>query len=98
MQVLNQQIKEAPTKNVYRCDAFLAPTLVSPSVSPFIGDTFGFPFCQHLWALTKRQDNIVVADMVADTAADMEVYMVADMEVDKVVAMFKTKCIKPEMF
>ena len=48
MQVLNQQIKEAPTKNVYRCDAFLAPTLVSPSVSPFIGDTFGFPFCQHL--------------------------------------------------
>ena len=34
--------------------------------------------------------------------ADMEVGMVADMEVDKVANMatdmFKTKCIKPEMF
>ena len=30
--------------------------------------------------------------------ADMEVHMVADMEVDKVTDMFKTKCIKPEMF
>ena len=32
--------------------------------------------------------------MVADTAADM----VDDREVDKVADMFKTKCIKPEMF
>ena len=36
--------------------------------------------------------------MVTDMATDMEVHMVADREVDKVVAMFKTKCIKPEMF
>ena len=40
--------------------------------------------------------------MVADMVADMEVYVVADMEVDKVVEnmadMFKTKCIKPELF
>ena len=36
--------------------------------------------------------------MVADMAADMEVHMVADMEVDKVANIFKTKCIKLEMF
>ena len=40
---------------------------------------------QPLWALTKRQDNIVVADIVAHNVVDMEVDMVADMEVDKVV-------------
>ena len=34
--------------------------------------------------MVKRRDDIVVADMVADTAADMKVHMVADMEVDKV--------------
>ena len=34
--------------------------------------------------LTKRWDDIVVADMVADMVADTEVDMVADMEVDKV--------------
>ena len=28
--------------------------------------------------LTKRRDDIVVADMVADTVADMEVHMVAE--------------------
>ena len=28
--------------------------------------------------LTKRQDDIVVANMVADMVADMEVHMVAD--------------------
>ena len=49
----------------------LAPTPVSP-------------FCQHLWALTKRRDDIVVADMVPDMVADMELDMVADIEVDKV--------------
>ena len=37
---------------------------------------FGFPFCQRHWDLTKRRDNIAVADM--------EVDMVANMEVDKV--------------
>ena len=40
--------------------------------------------------------------MEDDMAADMEVYVVADMEVDKVAEnmadMFKTKCIKLEMF
>ena len=41
--------------------------------------TFGFPFCLRLWDLTKRRDDIVVADMVVDMAADMEVHMVADM-------------------
>ena len=45
---------------------------VSPAPTP--GDTYGFPFCQRLWALTKRRDDIVVADMVAD----MEVDKVAD--------------------
>ena len=36
--------------------------------------------------------------MELDKATNMEVHMVADMEVDKVANMFKTKCIKPEMF
>ena len=41
----------------------------------------------------------MVADMDVDKVDDMEtVHMVADMEVDKVADMFKTKCIKPEMF
>ena len=54
------------------------------SVRPFIGHTFWFPFCQRL---TKRRDDIVVANMVADMVADMEVDMVADMEVDNVANM-----------
>ena len=41
---------------------------------------FGFPFCQRHWDLTKRRDNIAMADM----EVDMEVDMVANMEVDKV--------------
>ena len=36
--------------------------------------------------------------MEVDKVAHMEVHMVADMEVDTVAIMFKTKCIKPEMF
>ena len=55
--------------------ASLATTPVSP---------FGFLFCQRLWTLTKRWDDILVADIVADMVADMEVDMVADMEVEKV--------------
>ena len=51
--------------------------------------TFEFPFCQPLWALTKCQDAIVVADMEVDTVADMELDMeedkVADMEVYMVI-------------
>ena len=54
---------------------------VSPSS---ISDTFGFSFCQRPWDLTKRRDDTVVADMVADMAADMEVHMMADMEMNKV--------------
>ena len=49
------------------------------SVRPFIGHTFWFPFCQRL---TKRRDDIVVANIVADMVADMEVDNVADMEDD----------------
>ena len=52
-----------------------------------VDDSFGFPFCQRLWDLTKRRDDIAVADMVADISADMEVHMVADMGVDKVADM-----------
>ena len=44
--------------------ASLATTPVSP---------FGFLFCQRLWTLTKRWDDILVADIVADMVADMEV-------------------------
>ena len=55
---------------------------------PSVRHTFGFPFCQRLWALTKRRDNIMVANMVAnmkvDMVADMKVDMVANMEVDMV--------------
>ena len=42
-------------------------------------------FCQPLWALTKRRDDIVVAD----TVAIMESNMVADMEVDIVATVNK---------
>ena len=71
----------------------LTPTPVSPSsVSPSaVRHTFGFPFCQRLWALIKRRDDIVLADMVADMAADREVHIVADMEVDKVADMAPTE-------
>ena len=50
-----------------------------------VGHTFGFPFCQPLWALTKCRDDIVVAD----TVAIMESNMVADMEVDIVATVNK---------
>ena len=53
------------------------------SVRRSVRDTFGFPFCQRLWDLTKRRNHIVVADMVAD--------MVVGMEVDKVAAMVAAK-------
>ena len=51
---------------------------------PYPSHFFGFPFCQHLWELTKSRDNIVVADMEVVMVADIEVDMVADMAVDKV--------------
>ena len=70
------------SKDFFDAQVYLAPTPVSPFVRS--SHFFGFPFCQRRWALTKRRDDIVVADMVADMAADMEVHMVAHMEVDKV--------------
>ena len=46
------------------------------------------------WALTKRRDDIVVADMVANIVADMvadnDVDMVANMEVDVIADMMAT--------
>ena len=39
---------------------------------------FRFPFCQRL---TKHQDDIVVAKIVADMVAEMEVNMVIDIDV-----------------
>ena len=49
--------------------------------------SFGFPFCQHLWDLTKRWDDIAVADMVVDKKmVDMELDIVADMAADKKMA------------
>ena len=65
----------------------LAPTSVRPSVSKSVCDSFGFSFCQRPSDLTKRLDDIVVADMVVDMAADMEVHMLADIEVDKIANM-----------
>ena len=48
-----------------------APTPVSLSVRKSEGHTFGFPFCQRLWAIAKRRDDIVVADMEVDMVDDM---------------------------
>ena len=71
-----------PPLSLFRC-ASISSTYPDQSVDWLVGNTFGFPFCQRLRALTQRQVNIAVADMVAD----MEVDMVADMEVDKVADM-----------
>ena len=68
---------------------YLSPIFGGPGIRTynFVRHTGGFPFCQRLWDLTKRQDDIVVANMVADMVADMEVHMVADTEGDKVADM-----------
>ena len=67
----------------------LAPTSVSP---PSVRRPWYFRISiQCLRALTKRRDDIVVADMVADMAADMEVHMMADMNMDKVADMVADK-------
>ena len=60
----------------------LAPIPVRRSVRLSVRNSFGFPFCQRLWDLTKRLDDIGVANMVADMAAEMEVDKVADMVAD----------------
>ena len=80
----------------------LAPTQSVRPSSSSVRNTFGFPFWRRLWNLTKRQDDIAVADVVADMLADMEVEMVANMVADKVAHivadMLKTKCTKSEVF
>ena len=58
MEFLDTQVSVAPTQQL----------LVGPS------HIFGFPFCQCLWDLTKRRDDIVMADMEVDIVA----YMVAN--------------------
>ena len=71
----------------YGAQASLPPTLVRSSVRRSFHNTFVFPFCQGLWDPTKRWDDILVANIVADMVAHMEVDMVACMEVDKVADM-----------
>ena len=70
-------------------EASLEPTLVTVRwlVRLSVSHTFRFRFCQCLWGLTKRRDNIVVDNMEVDMVADMEVDKVADMEVDMVANM-----------
>ena len=46
--------------------------------SSSVSYNFGFPFCQRLWALAKRRDDIVVADMEVDMVADMVTHMVTE--------------------
>ena len=61
---------------------------------PSVHNTFGILFCERPWDLTKRRDDIVVADMVANIVADMvadnDVDMVANMEVDVIADMMAT--------
>ena len=78
--MMPSQLIENGTIKFLDTQVSLAPTPVRPSVRKSVRHTFGFPFCQHLWDLTKRPDDIVVANMVAN----MEVNKVANMEVDKV--------------
>ena len=58
---------------------FRCTTISSTNPGTSVRHTFRFPFCQRL---TKRRDNIVVAEMVADMVTDMEVDKVADMMAD----------------
>ena len=56
-------------------------------------------FCKCLQHLPRSvRLSITLSDFGSVSVSEMEVHMVADMEVDKVTDMFKTKCIKPEMF
>ena len=54
------------------------PRAVRPSS---VRNSFGIPFFQRLWDLTKRRDGIVVADMVEDMVADKKL---ASVELDMV--------------
>ena len=82
--------------------ASVSSTYPGQSVRPYVvvHNSFWFPFCQRLWDLTKRRDDIAVTDMEVDMVVDMEMDMVADkvadMEVDKVAEMGPT-CSKPSV-
>ena len=54
-------------RNLSRSHFFRCASISStyPGTYVHVGHTFGFPFCQPLWALTKRQDVKVVANMVS---------------------------------
>ena len=58
-------IKHVGDKTNFRC-ASISSTYPSQSVGWSVRNTFVFPFCQRLWAHTKR-DNIVVAGIEVDT-------------------------------
>ena len=66
--------------------ASVSSTYPGQSVRPYVvvHNSFWFPFCQRLWDLTKRRDDIAVTDTEVDMVVDMEVNMVPDMAVDKV--------------
>ena len=79
-------IKHVGDKTNFRC-ASISSTYPSQSVGWSVRNTFVFPFCQRLWVLTKRWENIAVDNMEVDMVVNTEVDMVADMEVDKVADM-----------
>ena len=54
----------------------LAPTPVRTSVSSNVGHTFGFPFCQRHWNLTKRRDGIAMVDIELHMMADNPIFPV----------------------
>ena len=63
--------------------------------------SFGFPFSQRPWDLTKRWEDMVVADMVADKKrekADMELDMVADMVAGYGCWLIGPKLFRPEAY
>ena len=54
----------------------LAPIPVRTSVSSNVGHTFGFPFCQRHWNLTKRRDGIAMVDIELHMMADNPIFPV----------------------
>ena len=50
-------------------------TYPGQSVGWLVRHTFGFPFCQRLWALKKHRDNIVVADIEQKVDINIDVDM-----------------------
>ena len=73
------------TFRLWRCfngEAYPGQSDRPPSVRQSVPHTFGFLFCKRPKDRTKRQEDIVVANMVAGMAADMEAHMVGDMFAD----------------